>query len=214
MWQAFALRVTTTLPVGTPPRRSHTCVQEASCFSNITKCKELTQPFNHTLGPPNYYSEREGQLVALAQYYGYTLYSHRNFLFASLLHGVPQREQMSECEWLSTLHRDGLHLSPVGMKLFAREFARARQGLGRGVPSSCGSCARVALTSAAGAPCWRRLHAAHAGGGRAFLAGRAARLGATARRRQDARAPTRRAVPHRARDPRDEVRLTQCVRHV
>ncbi len=39
---------------------------------NFTKCDHecAGRPFNHTLGPPNYFVEREAQLLALAQYYG------------------------------------------------------------------------------------------------------------------------------------------------
>ncbi len=65
---------------------------EYSCLVNSTKCDHecAGRPFNHTLGPPNFHTEREAQLTSLANYYGappclclrshWTLRRHRTHL--------------------------------------------------------------------------------------------------------------------------------------
>ncbi len=80
------------------------------------------RPFNASLlGPPHYWDEHEAQLVTLANFYGFTLVSHRQFLYSAAQQGVPEREGLTPCKFFAALTGDGLHLAPLGNKLFARE---------------------------------------------------------------------------------------------
>ena len=92
-------------------------VRMRSCVGSVSECPKCAGLFDNL--PDEAMSKAESETHRVASHYGMASWSHRNFLEGLMKEGIPNKYNLSSCEFFASLYLDGTHPRELQNILFA-----------------------------------------------------------------------------------------------